>query len=1087
MTFKLSRPLSWLALLALSVFLPLTLVMSCSSDDKGFGLTKPVTPVSTNGPVIGGNIINVCGDAGCGSISTVGAADAACDGGAAITILGFNNPKDMLKKPTGKQVAQENPGTGDGCNQVIDWGGADSGVDAFVPPTKEDYACPAGTTRVHVRDIWSKLADPTLGKMDARPQVVMLIDETWSKTGARAETASCDWYSVCVPPTFYKFRLSALATSCAQDNGETSGLFDISSFASATDVWIEYTGTSSTISGHYGSATVGSGAFNVTATKASVQAPLCEEGAPPSGDIAGYTRIHVRYPWGDPAKTGFQGSACEDEKIGTTSPPYPTTLKVSWQGLGATGTESSCGWGLATLDLQNSHCPWYTMYVPDSAWSGTNVTFKVSYDVKNQPALETGNLTLPTPKTQKEYWLAYTGPTDDVAWSGQGTPCMNWSTRPDSMHFFTQNPGPGYVGCGGDSSVASDPCNPPSPPGYHNVHFRYIWAGQKIFTFFPALDLMPRWIIMEVTPKTATADLPAVNITCTREADRPWFVCQIPDGYFAPGTTWRAVDKTNIGVTEWNTVTPRSFPTEAKEWWIRWYYGKPDYPTPRSEAVGQFKAFDYYPDGVGGDWSATGVWNDQACAAKPPSTSVKLGYGGWFPYNETGYTYPFGASLSITYPSPSVVQSLFNFLVQERYEVWKQNYLKYDDDACGVGTARVDTEPGPTVSEGQGYGMAISAAIGDKPTFDKLWKFTRHFLSKSSKKYCGGLMGWIWKGASSCRPLDSACDPDTEDCPGDGDSAFDGDVDIGIGLVYAALQWPEYRQAAISWILKMECEMNPVYESPWIFPASGDTWDKNCQYYEKGNPNSKPCTYTPGSNGNVFVDYYPPGYFRVFGDFLYKYLAVGTYTEEQKSAHRAFWYKGAESVYELYERCYDQAGIHPGLVSDMGTWATPCAGSGSNYDWARYLWRVGIDAAWFGNRTDLPENQPGSSKHYSSKSRMQAKIDNIQEFFNNFYLGNPVEPNANRFSSICGELQPSGTVTNCDPGGGHNSYFVGSMASAYVSVFDNDGKTTGGIRREAVEEAISTAIMNDKYFQESLGVYSLLFLTGNFPNPLTVK
>jgi hypothetical protein len=61
------------------------------------------------------------------------------------------------------------------------------------------------------------------------------------------------------------------------------------------------------------------------------------------------------------------------------------------------------------------------------------------------------------------------------------------------------------------------------------------------------------------------------------------------------------------------------------------------------------------------------------------------------------------------------------------------------------------------------------------------------------------------------------------------------------------------------------------------------------------------------------------------------------------------------------------------------------------------------------------------------------------------------------------------------------------MASAYVSVFDNDGKTTGNIRREAFEEAVSTTIMNDKYYQESIGVYTLMFLTGNFPNPLMVK
>ncbi|MGE5784019.1 MAG: hypothetical protein ACM3ZE_05485, partial [Myxococcales bacterium] len=315
----------------------------------------------------------------------------------------------------------------------------------------------------------------------------------------------------------------------------------------------------------------------------------------------------------------------------------------------------------------------------------------------------------------------------------------------------------------------------------------------------------------------------------------------------------------------------------------------------------------------------------------------------------------------------------------------------------------------------------------------------------------------------------------------------DGDVDIAIGLVFAALQWPEYRQAAIDWLLKMECEVNTVYDPNWVFGGKGDTADKNCAFYEKGNPNSKPCTYTPGANGETFINYYPPGYFRVFGDFLQKYLDEKTYSTEDRAGHRDLWYKAATSVYEQLERCYDQPDVHPALTSDNGTWDAPCSSHVVNYNWVRYLWRVGIDAAWFGNRADLPENQPGSSKHYAPKSRMQAKIDLIQDFFNNFYKKNPIEPNANRFSSLCDRLMPDGAITDCDPGFGHNSYFLGTMASAYVSVFDNDKKTTSGIRREAIEEAISTAIMNDKYYQESIGVYTLLFLTGNFPNPMTVK
>ena len=1072
MTVQLSRPWTWLSLIMLAVTIPVGMAVSCSTSNGGGaligttgpgpGTTPTVSPTSTSTAVLG----SLCGDAGCAVVPTPDN----CDGGSTYTILGGQKPLTSLNAPSAPKSVQATTGTAD-CNKVIEWTAPDAGApDVWQPPLQETFTCPAGTIRIHVRDIWSKLANPTKGTLDQRPLAVLLIETSmWTPTAARAESKGCDWYSVCAPiPYLNQFRLGVMGPDGCAGTQDTSGIFNISSLSSASDVWIDYQGTSSTIAADYTAARVGAGGFRVTSDRNAVAASLCPAGAPDESIPTGYTKLHIRWFWGDPSKTGFPGTACEQMKMGFSTPPYPTTLRL--QG-GQCIME-------AMLELQNGDCPWYYVLIPNSAWvagQSLDVWYMSSSDqTKNVSA--TG-AKLPV-REQDEYWLAYAGPPDNIAWAGQGTHCLNYSNRPDSYRFYKQNPGPGYAGCGG-GDVKIDPCNPPVPSGYHTVHFRYIWSGQKIFTFFPSNDLMPSWLILEV--KNNGANGGSENVTCTREAERPWYNCQVPDKYFVAGSTWRAVDKTvTDGRTEWNTVQERAFPDKVGEYWIRWYYGKPDYN-------GTFKNFNYYPDGVGGDWSATGDWNDEACAVKPPPTTTQVGYGGWFPYDETGYGYPNGITLAAVYPEPKKVQQLFNYLVQERYEIWKTNYLRYDADACGVGTARVHTDPPATVSEGQGYGIAISAAIGDKPTFDKLWSFVRHYLGQSAKKYCGGLMGWMWEGPARCRALDTPCDPDNEACSGQGDSAFDGDVDIAIGLVYGALQWPEYRQAAISWLLKMECELNPVYDPKWVFGGKGDTADKNCQYYEKGNPNSKPCTYTPGANGETFINYYPPGYFRVFGDFLQKYMDPKSYTADQLKAHRDYWYKAAESVYEQLERCYDQAGVNPALTSDNGTWAAPCSSSVDNYNWARYMWRVGIDAAWFGNRADLPENQPGSSQHYKPKSRMQAKIDLIQDFFANFYKNNPVEPNANRYSSICDRLQASGTITACDPGFGHNSYFVGTMASAYVSVFDNDKKTTSGIRREAIEEAISTAIMNDKYYQESIGVYTLMFLTGNFPNPLLVK
>ena len=1023
-------------------------IVACSASSTSSA--NKLDPGGTGTGVGGGSnpAFNVCPNGDCSNVTVTDD----CDGGAVVTVT------------TGEMLSSG------GCRKVVNWGAADAAVIETKPPppTTENYACPTGTTRVHVRDVWSKLANPTLGTTDNRPGSVVITDTSnaWLTYSARQDSANCDWYSTCMSlATTGTLVMSAQAAAC-QTPGNNSGTFTLSQYASSKDVWIDYSGSSSTIAADYGNYPntlgIGAGKFRFTINQADVASLLCPAGSPPAATApAGTIRLHFRYMWGDPAKTGFAGTACENQNLGITTPAYPTSLQVSVTG---------CNNATAMLELQNGDCPWYVIDIPETLWVAGS-TIKVTYPGKDASALS--GVPLPTPVTaNKEYWLAYAGPPQNVT-TAEAQACSGRYNPATLTYFYTQNPGPGYQGCGG-GDVKIDPCNPPVPSGYSPVHFRYLWAGQKTFTYFPKPEFMPTWIVLRIDGN---------EIICFREADRPWFNCPVKNELFKTGATWIAADTTRAP-TEWNTVMAHPFPTTPGEYWIRWTYGKPDYSESVAEDAKKFTVYTYYPDGIGGDFSAVGNWGDGACAAKPPSsTSMKLGYGGWFPYDETQYVYPYGASLARTYPAPDIVQQLLNYIVQERYEFWRDQYIETQDRVCGPDTARVAWRDSNsrTVSEGQGYGMAITAAIGDKPTFNKLWNFVRHFLSQGAKKYCGGLMGWNWDGSLPCRPLDVPCDIDKETCDGNADSAFDGDVDIGIGLVYAAMQWPEYRNAAVTWLLKMECEVNTAYDGKWYYGTNGDTANKDCSGY----PGSA-CKYVAGSNGPVLVNYYPPGYFRVFGDFLNKYMDSTQSTVAERQHHHDFWYKTASTVYEMLERCYDQSGVNPALTTDSGTYTAPCSAGLDNYNWARYLWRVGIDAAWFGNRQDFVENATGSSRHYAGKSEMEAKIDLIQDFFANFHIKNPVEINANRFSSICQNLMPDGNVTNCDPGMGHNSYFVNTAMCSYVSIFDDDGKTTGDIRREALEEAVSTTIENNRYYQESIGVYTLLFLTGNFPNPLTV-
>ncbi len=1071
--------------------------IGCSASSGGTGNRLGPDGIVTG---VGGSTnpsYNVCPNGDCSNVTVTDN----CDGGAMVNITAKTGSRDLLAVNTG-------------CTKVVNWGGQDAAVVETKPPPPltEDYKCPSGTTRVHVRDVWSAQANPTLSgqtvnnqtfSMPNRPVAVLLVDtdNMSTKYAARQDSSNCDWYSTCLNLSTmagHKVYINAQAAECEDDSKLTpyaSGFTydptaktgaDFGSFAANSDVWIDYTGPSGSIASDYGAAYVknmltGAGHFRFTTNKADVQSELCSSGTPDTTVPADMIKLHIRWPWGDPTTTGFAGTACEQQSMGITTPPYPTSLQVTISG--------GCSNALAMLELQNSDCPWYSLLVPTSVWNTSGASLTIAYGGFNMIALS--GVPLPQPAKATEYWLAYNGPAQNMT-TAEAVSCSNRFDMKTLSFFYTQNPGPGYQGCGGQK-VNIDPCNPPVPDNYSPVHFRYLWAGQKTFTYFPKPEFMPKWIVLRVISTAGTRE-----VICFREADRPWFNCPVPNAFFAPGSTWIAADLTRAP-TEWNTVEAHPFPSTPGEYWIRWTYGKPDFNDALApwEVTEKFTTYDYYPDGLGGDLSATGSWGDQACAPKPPAdTNVKLGFGGWFPYDETKYVYPYGASLARTYPAPDIVQQLFNFIVQERYTLWREHYVETADDplglgnqtqVCGADTARIvyRDRQNLTYSEGQGYGMAISAAVGDKPTFDKLWNFVRHYLSQSAKKYCGGLMAYQWNadGSTACRPLDVPCDPDTETtCGGIHDSAFDGDVDIAMGLVFAAMQWPEYRNAAVSWLLKMECEIDTAYDGKWNYPSNGDTWDKNCSGY----PGS-PCTYAQGQVLNVHMDYYPPGYFRVFGDFLERFMDSTKSTANERAGHRQFWYHTASTVYEMYERCYDNQSIVPALAGSSGDNTSPCSGGdGGPYEWPRYQWRVGIDAAWFGNRQDFVENATGSSRHYAGKSEMQAKIDLIQDFYANFSKNNPVAANANRFSSICDGLGSNGLIAACDPGSGHNSVFVNTAMCSYVSIFDDDGKTTGDIRREAIEEAVSTTIQNTRVYQESIGVYSLLFLTGNYPNPLTV-
>lgn len=123
-------------------------------------------------------------------------------------------------------------------------------------------------------------------------------------------------------------------------------------------------------------------------------------------------------------------------------------------------------------------------------------------------------------------------------------------------------------------------------------------------------------------------------------------------------------------------------------------------------------------------------------------------------------------------------QSQMDQHVRDFYDAWKARFLVDAGlDDAGRPLYRIAFDQGSpiTVSEGQGYGMMITALMAGhdaqaQQLFDGLWRFARRFPSGGDAR----LMSWrIEDGVIS----------------GGNNSAFDGDADMAYGLLLAHAQW----------------------------------------------------------------------------------------------------------------------------------------------------------------------------------------------------------------------------------------------------------------------------------------------------------
>ena len=114
-----------------------------------------------------------------------------------------------------------------------------------------------------------------------------------------------------------------------------------------------------------------------------------------------------------------------------------------------------------------------------------------------------------------------------------------------------------------------------------------------------------------------------------------------------------------------------------------------------------------------------------------------------------------------------------------------------------------------THSEGQGYGMIIAEAYGDRPTFDRIWMWTKQNLQTRKEDK---LISWLWKPSQ-----------DGGGSVADANNASDAEILVAWALIRASKRWENYayQQAAAEILVDLRrIAVRNAPQGPLLLPGA---------------------------------------------------------------------------------------------------------------------------------------------------------------------------------------------------------------------------------------------------------------------------
>lgn len=389
-----------------------------------------------------------------------------------------------------------------------------------------------------------------------------------------------------------------------------------------------------------------------------------------------------------------------------------------------------------------------------------------------------------------------------------------------------------------------------------------------------------------------------------------------------------------------------------------------------------------------------------------------------FPFGQQHQAYRPGTLMPTNFTRAQQNQHVGNY-----YDYWKQRWVVTDPQGQGW-RVKLDSS-GETVSEGQGYGMVIVAAMAGydpqaKTIFDGLWQFRLAHPSSIDNR----LMDWNV--------------PDTSG----NDSAFDGDMDIAYGLLMAHAQWGS--GGTINYLAEAKNVIAGIRESTIgpnsKLPMLGD-------WVEPGGINST-ATY---SQWTTRSSDFMPGHFRAFG---------------AATDDTTFWSSVTTAVQNVVTNIQGNESAVTGLLPDfirlVGSPRDPQPAAPnfleSDYDgsyWynaGRDPWRLGVDAILNNDQTAV------------------AQVQKLAQWIRTSTGGVP--------ANIAGGYRLDGTPLNT----WEDHFFIAPFAVSAMTGTTAADQTW----LNSLYSYIYQRHSNNNYYADAVTLQSLLAVTGNFWDPMAV-